>query len=146
MIHHEGGISVKNWRLLSLALVALAAVAVWQSLPAPTARAQMTNPPPGVTLKEQTFDVMGMPGVKKVTWNRLEMKPGSKWANVDMGAKVWDFCYELAGSLTVTGADGKTKTVPTGSAYTIPAGTKIPLIANKGKVTAVDIFWEIESQ
>ncbi len=138
---------MRNWRVLSLVLVALVAVVVWQALPTPTARAQgMMKLPPGVTLKEKAFDVMGMPGVKKVTWNRLEMKPGSKWANVDMGAKVWDFCYTLAGTFTVTGADGKTSNVTAGTAYTIPAGQKIPLIANKGKVTAVDIFWEIENQ
>ena len=138
---------MRNWRLLSLALVALVGIAVWQWLPTPTARAQdMMKMPPGVTLKMQKFDVMGMPGVSKVTWNRLEEKPGAKWANVDMGAKVWDFCYTLAGTFTVTGADGKTKTISTGTAYTIPAGTKIPLIANKGKVTAVDLFWEIEQQ
>lgn len=100
--------------------------------------------PPGVSLKEKKFDTMGLPGVKKLSFNRLEMKPGAKWANVDMGAKVWDFCYELQGALTVTGVDGKTNTIPTGTSYTIPAGTKIPLITNKGKVTAVDIFWEIE--
>ena len=137
---------MKNWRILSLALVLVIAALVWQMLPAPTARAQMMKLPPGVTLKEQKFDVMGMPGVSKVTWNRLEMQPGSKWANVDMGPKVWDFCYELSGTMTVTGADGKTKTVAPGTAYTIPAGTKIPLLANKGKVIVKDYFWEIEQQ
>ncbi len=106
----------------------------------------MMKLPPGVTLKMKNHDVMGMPGVKKLTWNRLEMKPGSKWANVDMGPKVWDFCYELAGTMTVTGADGKTNNVTPGTEYIIPAGQKIPLIVNKGKVTAVDIFWEIETQ
>lgn len=137
---------MKNWKLLSLVLVALVAALVWRALPTPTAQAQMMQLPPGVTLKEKSFDVMGMPGVKKVTWNRLEVKPGAKWPNVDMGAKTWDFCYELAGSLTVTGADGKTNTIPTGTSYTVPGNTKIPLITNKGKVTAVDIFWEIETQ
>ncbi len=137
---------MRNWRILSLVLVFVIAALVWQMLPTPTVRAQMMKLPPGVTLKEQKFDVMGMPGVSKVTWNRLEEKPGAKWANVDMGAKVWDFCYTLAGTFTVTGADGKTKTITAGTAYTIPAGTKIPLIANKGKVTAVDLFWEIEQQ
>ena len=138
---------MRNWRLLSLAVVALVAAAVWQALPAPTARAQdMMKLPAGVTLKMKNYDVMGMPGVKKITWNRLEMKPGSKWANVDMGPKVWDFCYELSGTMTVTGADGKTNNVAPGTEYIIPAGQKIPLIVNKGKVTAVDIFWEIETQ
>ena len=138
---------MRNWRLLSLAFVALVGVAVWQSLPTPTARAQdMMKLPPGVTLKMKNHDVMGMPGVKKLSWNRLEMKPGSKWANVDMGPKVWDFCYELSGTMTVTGADGKTNNVTPGTEYIIPAGQKIPLIVNKGKVTAVDIFWEIETQ
>jgi hypothetical protein len=138
---------MRNWRLLSLAVVAFVGVAVWQWLPTPTARAQdMMKMPPGVTLKMKNYDVMGMPGVKKITWDRLEMKPGSKWANVDMGAKVWDFCYELSGTMTVTGSDGKTKNVTAGTEYIIPAGTKLPLIANKGKVTAVDIFWEIEAQ
>ncbi len=102
--------------------------------------------PPGVTLNEKSFDVMGMPGVKKVTWNRLEVKPGAKWPNADQPAKTWDFCYELAGTMTVTGADGKTSNVPPGTSFTVPADTKIPLITNKGKVTAVDIFWEIETQ
>ncbi len=139
---------MKNWRILSLVFVLVVAVLVWQMLPAPTARAQESTMklPPGVTLKEQKFDAKGMPGVKKVTWNRLEVKPGAKWANVDMGAKVWDFCYELAGTMTVTGADKKTSNVPPGTAFTVPAGTKIPLITNKGSVTAVDIFWEIESE
>lgn len=127
-------------------VVALAALVVWQFLPAPVAKGQeaMMKLPPGVSLKEKTFDTMGMPGVKKLTFNRLEVKTGAKWANVDMGAKVWDFCYELQGTMTVTGADGKTNNVPAGTSYTIPAGQKIPLITNKGKVTAVDIFWEIE--
>ncbi len=137
---------MKNWRILSLALVLVIAALVWQMLPAPTARAQMMKLPPGVTLKEQKFDVMGMPGVSKVTWNRLEMQPGSKWANVDMGPKVWDFCYVVSGTETVTFADGKTKAIPAGTAYTVPAGTKIPLIANKGKVIMKDYFWEIEQQ
>jgi len=137
---------MKNWRILSLALVLVIAALVWQMLPAPTARAQMMMKlPPGVTLKEKKFDVMGMPGVSKVTWNRLEIKPGAKWENVDMGAKVWDFCYELAGTMTAT-VGGKTSSTPPGTAYTIPAGTKIQLLTNKGKVTAVDLFWEIEQQ
>lgn len=137
---------MRNWRILSLVLVFVIAALVWQMLPAPTVRAQMMKLPPGVTLKEQTFDVKGMPGAKKVTWNRLEMQPGSKWANVDMGPKVWDFCYQLSGTMTVTSADGKTSTVSPGTAYTIAAGTKIPLLANKGKVIVKDYFWEIETE
>ncbi len=135
-----------RWRPFSLMVVALAALVVWHFLPVPAARGQeaMMKLPPGVSLKEKTFDTMGMPGVKKLTFNRLEVKTGAKWANVDMGAKVWDFCYELQGTMTVTGADGKTNNVPAGTSFTIPAGQKIPLITNKGKVTAVDIFWEIE--
>jgi uncharacterized cupin superfamily protein len=137
---------MSRWKLFGFVLVIALAVIVWEMLPVPTAQGQMMQLPPGVTLKEKSFDVMGMPGVKKVTWNRLEIKPGSKWANVDMGAKVWDFCYTLAGTFTVTGADGKTTTITAGTSYTVPAGTKIPLIANKGRVTAVDLFWEIETQ
>jgi mannose-6-phosphate isomerase-like protein (cupin superfamily) len=137
---------MRRWRLLCFVLVAVLAVVVWEMLPWPTAQAQMMKLPPGVTLKEKNFDVMGMPGVKKVTWNRLEIKPGASWPNVDMGAKVWDFCYTLAGTFTVTGADGKISTITAGTAYTVPAGAKIPLIANKGKVTAIDLFWEIETQ
>ncbi len=135
---------MKNWRILSLVFVCVIAALVWEMLPAPTARAQdIVKLPPGVTVKEQKIDATGgIPGVKKLTWNRLEMKPGAKWANVEMGA-VWDLCYVLAGTFTVTGADGKTSTTSAGTAFTIPLNAKIPLLANKGKVTAVDIFWEI---
>ncbi len=140
---------MRNWRPFSLLVVALAALVVWHLLPVPVAKGQeMMKLPPGVSVKEKAFDTMGLSGVKKVTFNRLEMKTGAKWANVDMsamnnGAKVWDFCYVLQGTFTVTGADGKTNKIPAGTSFTIPAGEKIPLITNKGKVTAVDIFWEI---
>jgi len=137
---------MRNWRPFSLLVVALAALVVWHLLPVPVAKGQEATMklPKGISLKEKKFDTMGVPGVKKLTFNRLEVKTGAKWANVDMGAKVWDFCYELQGTMTVTGADGKTNNVPAGTSFTIPAGAKIPLITNKGKVTAVDIFWEIE--
>lgn len=105
----------------------------------------MMQLPPGVTLKEKAFDVMGMPGVKKVTWNRLELKPGAKWPNVDMGPKTWDFCYVSAGTETVI-VGGKTTNFAAGAAYTVPGNTKVDLITNRGKVTAVDLFWEIETQ
>lgn len=136
---------MRNWRLLSLVLVALVAAFVWRALPTPTAQAQMMQLPPGITLKEKAFDVMGMPGVKKVTWNRLDIKPGAKWANVNMGPKTWDFCYIAAGTETVI-VGGKTTNFPVGSAYTVPGNTKVDLITNHGKVTAVDTFWEIETQ
>jgi len=114
-------------------------------LPPQAARAEETlKLPKGVTLKTKSFDAMKMPGVKKVTWNRLQINPGAKWSNVPMEPKVWDFCYELSGTMTVTGPDGKTGNVPPGTSFTVPAGVTIPLLTNKGKVPAVDIFWEIE--
>jgi mannose-6-phosphate isomerase-like protein (cupin superfamily) len=136
---------MRNWRLFSLALVALLAAVVWRALPTPTAQAQGMKLPPGVSLKVTKFDTMGMPGVKTLTWNRLEIKPGAKLPNADMGPKTWDFCYQLTGTMTVT-TGGKTSDVTPGSAYTIPENTKIPLATNKGKVTSVDIYWEMETQ
>ncbi len=134
---------MRNWRALSLVAVLIAAAFVWHMLPQ-AAKAQEVKLPPGVTLKTKEFDTGKMPGVKKVTWNRLEIKQGAKWANVPMEAKTWDFCYELSGTMTVTGPDGKTNNVPPGTAFTVPAGVTIPLLTNKGKAPAVDIFWEIE--
>jgi quercetin dioxygenase-like cupin family protein len=103
------------------------------------------NLPPGVTVKvPKTLDSQGMPGIKKVTFSRLEIKPGAKWPNVVQPAKTWEYCYALAGEFTVKGADGKTSVVKAGTPFTVPAGTKIPEVSNHGKQTAVDIFWEIE--
>ncbi len=136
---------MKNWRVLSLVLVFVAAALVWHVLPVPTATAQMKLPP-GVTLTSKEFGTQGIPGVKKVTFNRLQVNRGAKWADVVMGAKTWDFCYELQGTMSVKDAKGKVSQVKPGTSYTIAPEVKIPLIFNTGKVPAVDIFWEIELQ
>ena len=136
---------MRNWRLVSLVMVALLAAVIWRALPTPTAHAQGMTLPPGVTLKTIKYDTMGMPGVKAVSWNRLDLKPGAKFPNVDMGAKTWDFCYILAGTETAT-VGGKTTNYPAGVSFIVPGNTKISLLTNKGSVTAVDTFWEIETQ
>ena len=137
---------MRNWRLLSLVLVALLAAVVWRALPTPTAHAQGMKLPPGVSLTTKKYDTMGMPGVKTLTWNRLEMKPGAKFLSpdADMGPKTWDFCLESAGTMTVT-ANGKTRNIPPGTWYTVPQNTKLSLF-NNGRTTVVDIFWEFETQ
>jgi quercetin dioxygenase-like cupin family protein len=141
----EGGRAMRNWRALSLVAVLVAAVFVWQMPPQPATQALM-NLPPGVTLKTQDFGTQNFPGVKKVTWNRLTIAPGAKAPNMDMPSKTYDFCYELAGTMSVKGADGKVSQVKPGAVYTVAPDTKIPLLFNTGKVPAVDDFWEIEVQ
>lgn len=141
---------MKNWRILSLVLVWAMAVLVWQMLPmpatqVPAAQAQMKLPP-GVTLKTlNTIDAQGMPGVKKVTYNRFEMKPGAKFPDFMEEENHWDFCYIQAGQLTAKLPDGKTVVRRTGDSYLIKPGTKAAL-TNNGSVTLVDLFWEFEVQ
>ena len=134
---------MRNWRILSLVAVFIAAIVVWQILPQ-AAQAEEMKLPKGVTLTTKEFGSQGIPGVKKVTWNRLQIVPGAKWPNMVQPAKTWDFCYELSGTMSVKGADGKISQVKSGAMYTIAPDTKIPLLFNTGKVPAVDIFWEIE--
>lgn len=134
-----------NWRALGLVAVLIAAVAVWQMLPR-AAQAEEMKLPPGVTLKSQEFGTQGIPGVKKVTWNRLQINPGAKWPNADQPAKTWDFCYDLSGTFSVKGVDGKVSRIKAGTPFTVAPNTKIPLLFNQGKTPAVDIFWEIELQ
>ncbi len=138
---------MRNWRVLSLVLVCVAAVLVWQMLPMPASQAgMMMKLPPGVTLKTlNTLDAAGMPGVKKVTYNRFEMKPGAKFPDFMEEANHWDFCVIAAGQLTAKLPDGKTVTHKTGESYFIPPNTKAAL-SNTGKVNTVDLFWEFEVQ
>ena len=137
---------MKNWRILSLVLVLMIAALVWQMLPLPATQAQMMKLPPGVTLKTlNTIDAQGMPGVKKVTYNRFEMKPGTKWPDFMEEANHWDFCYIQTGQLTAKLPNGKTVVRRAGESYLIKPGTKAAL-SNNGSATVVDLFWEFEVQ
>lgn len=138
---------MRNWRAFSLVGVCVAAVLGWQMLPVPATKAQMPMKlPPGATLKVlNTIDAQGMPGIKKVTYNRFELKPGATWPDFMEEANHWDFCYIQAGALTAKLPNGKIVVNRAGDSFLIKPGTKAAL-SNKGKVTAVDLFWEFEVQ
>ena len=141
-----GGMTMRNWRVLSLVFVCVAAVLVWQMLPTPATPAQMMKLPPGASLRTlNTIDAAGMPGIKKVTYNRFELKPGAKWPDFMEEANHWDFCYIQAGQLTAKLPDGKIVVRRAGDSYLIKPGTKAAL-SNNGSVTVVDLFWEFEVQ
>jgi hypothetical protein len=135
---------MKNWRVLSLVAVLVAAVFIWQMLP-PAAKAEEMKLPPGVTLKiDKKFDGQGIPGVKEIMGGRVLMAPGSSWKDQTQDAKTWDFCFQEVGPMIVV-ANGKTSTIATGTLWQVLPGTKFSL-ENKSKVTVVDAFWEITLQ
>jgi len=98
--------------------------------------------PKGVTVTTKDFGTMNLPGAKKVTFYRIQVNPGAK-RPVDMGPKVYDFCYQLSGTMSVKGEDGKVSQIKTGTPATGAPGSKF-LSYNTGKVPAVLICWEIE--
>lgn len=136
---------MRNWRLLSLVAVLIAAVLVWHMLPR-AIQAQEMRIPPGATMKTQEFGTQDIPGVKKVTFNRFQLNSGAQWANMNSRAKTWAFVYRLSGTMSVKGVDGKVSQSGPGTAFIVAPNAKVPLVFNPGKTPAVNIFWEIEVQ
>ena len=140
---------MKKWGVFCLAVLCGAAFA-WQLYFAPALRAEddallAAKLPSGFTLtKAIPLGTQGMPGVSKIVLYRVEVQPEAKWRNLARPADIWDFCYELAGEMTL--ADGTRTVIRPGTSFTFAAKTSIPLFSNNGKQIASYICWEFASR
>lgn len=134
---------MRKWSVFCLAVLCGAAFA-WQLYSAPALRAEddarlAAKLPSGFTLTKATpLGTQGMPGVRKIFFYQVEVQPGAKWRNLARPADIWDFCYVLAGEMTLSNGT----VIRPSTSFTFAAKTSIPLFSNNGKRIASYICWE----
>lgn len=142
---------MKRWSVLGLTVLC-GAVVVWLSYAVPVLRAEddmMLAPslPRGFTAtKAVPLGTQGMPHVIKIVFYRVEAQPGAKWPNLKRPSDVWDFCYGLAGEMTMTLANKTNAAITPSTAFTFAAGSTTPLFANNTKHVTSYVCWEFLSK
>ncbi len=121
---------------MSSVFIAVASLAIaFLAVPSPGHAAEL---PEGVSIELLAEYTSETPGVEKVLFRKITMKPGASWT---LTVPAQSLCQGTKGVLEVTDqTSGKTSTFKAGDRWTTTPGDKVTL-ANKGTVDHEHLFY-----
>ncbi len=144
---------MKNHGVL-LVVVCVAAIVVWQLLPAPAIQAENVDVPAPAGF---TVTPLGMwpsrspaplPGAQRVTIYKVQVIAGARWPDLRHRLSVWDFCYVQEGEITLKDPDKTTTVISDKQKF--PSFRILPRqsyeLSNQTKQLATYYCWEVYGQ